>query len=61
MKLVKAFPFNEVRSKEPFILVNNNDIEYNRIEVAKTFNKIFPKYCQKSWSSGIPILGEATQ
>ena len=42
MKTVKTFPFNEVRSKEPFILVNNNDIEYNRIEVAKTFNNFFP-------------------
>ena len=37
----KPFLSDKVKSKEPFILVNNVNIASNGIEVAKTFNEFF--------------------
>ena len=38
---VKPFISDKVKSKESIILVNNNNIESNEFDVAKTFNEFF--------------------
>ena len=38
---LKPFLSDKVKSKEPIILVNNDNIESNEIEVAKTFIEVF--------------------
>ena len=38
---VKPFVSDKVKSKEPIILVNNDTIESNETEVAKSFNEFF--------------------
>ena len=52
---VKSFLLDKVKPKEPVILVSNNDMESNEIEVAKAYQWIFLKYCEKFWYSGISV------
>ena len=38
---VKPFVSDKIKSKESIILVNNNNIESNEFDIAKTFNEFF--------------------